>query len=200
MYAQLMKTNRIKISEPMRRATLEAIVDGLVNSVDDLVNYFRCTFFFHSTKNNSSQVKKAIEEAIECLKSLELVYNENVTAPLDRTLEASQPEEQADQPIFSGRFLASPFGRAVVASGVPPDQGTFLMTELDRARSNLCLMNDLHLVYLATPTYFHRQLEGLLSWSHYYQLFQHMNKDMKKVAEVVGIEEGYIVRRVACQL
>lgn len=198
MFTQFKPLKKIKISEPLRRATLEAIVNGLVSSVEDLMNYFQCTFFYNSTNNNPMEVKHAIEEAIECLKSLELVYNENIILPLDRTLDASQSDETMAN--FSGRFHASPFGRAVVASGVPPDQGTFLMNELDRARSNLCLMNDLHLVYLATPTYFHRQLEGQLSWSHYYQLFQNMNKDMKKVAEVVGIQEGYIVSRLAAQM
>ncbi|KAL1444151.1 hypothetical protein MTO96_030003, partial [Rhipicephalus appendiculatus] len=49
------------------------------------------------------------------------------------------------------RYCPSQLGRAVLASGLSPDDALSMVGELERARRCLALDSDLHLVYLVTP-------------------------------------------------
>ena len=51
-----------------------------------------------------------------------------------------------------GVFHTSPFGKAVLSSGLQPDECLRLRKVLDTARTNLVLCNDVHLTFVCCPT------------------------------------------------
>lgn len=45
----------------------------------------------------------------------------------------------------------SPFGKATLASSMPPEDALVVRADLERARQSLVLATDLHITYLVTP-------------------------------------------------
>lgn len=169
-------------SDSFNRAALEAIVYGLASSSAELEHYFKNTFLYYSGQLDEIELSKSIQLTIDCLRDHQLIYDE---------LE-HQDFEQATQFTPSGHFVVWPFGRAVIDSGLSIDQGIFHMNELNLARQNICLKNELHLIYLVTPVYLPNQLPEGISWAHYHKRFLRMDNDMRNVANMLGIEESYI--------
>ncbi|VEN52432.1 unnamed protein product [Callosobruchus maculatus] len=66
-------------------------------------------------------------------------------------------------------YAATSLGKACLSSSVAPDEGLALFTELDKARQCFVLETELHLIYLKLP------------------------RSMKKVGELVGVRESYLV-------
>ena len=98
------------------------------------------------------------------------------------------------------RLHISLLGKAVVASGLSPDDAPFYQAELETASRRLCLFNDLHLVYLLTPIYLAEQYAHRLDWTYYlYEVFlKGLSAEERAIAtELIGIEEGYLYGRVA---
>lgn len=73
-----------------------------------------------------------------------------------------------------------------------PDEGLALFTELEKARQCFVLETELHLIYLVTP-YNACNSWGNIDWMFYLELWERLSRTMKKVGELVGIQESYIV-------
>lgn len=73
-----------------------------------------------------------------------------------------------------------------------PDEGLALFTELAKARQCFVLENELHLIYLVTP-YNACYSWGNIDWMFYLELWEKLPVSMKRVGELVGIKESYIV-------
>jgi hypothetical protein len=52
------------------------------------------------------------------------------------------------------RYEPTQLALAVISSSINPDDGLKLVVELNKAQRNLCLENDLHLVYLVKTDFF----------------------------------------------
>lgn len=73
-----------------------------------------------------------------------------------------------------------------------PDEGLALFTELAKARQCFVLETELHLIYLVTP-YSACHSWGTIDWMFYLDLWEKLPPTMKRVGELVGIKESYIV-------
>lgn len=73
-----------------------------------------------------------------------------------------------------------------------PDEGLSLFTELGKARQCFVLETELHLIYLVTP-YSACYSWGNIDWMFYLDLWEKLPLPMKRVAELVGVKESYIV-------
>jgi hypothetical protein len=56
------------------------------------------------------------------------------------------------------RYEPTQLALAVISSSINPDDGLKLVVELNKAQRNLCLENDLHLVYLVKTDFFLKSL------------------------------------------
>lgn len=74
-----------------------------------------------------------------------------------------------------------------------PDEGLALVTELAKARRCFVLETELHLIYLVTP-YNACHSWGNIDWMFYLDLWEKLPTTMKRVAELVGVKESFIVR------
>ncbi|VDL93190.1 unnamed protein product [Schistocephalus solidus] len=134
-----------------------------------------------------------------CLSSLidsELITAEVVACEHESCSRPSTPV--VGHPIFFSDctlLRSTALGRAVLSSALGPIDGLTVFAELDRARRNIALDTDLHLVYLVTPIYL--DVGESLDWFRYLEIYQNLSASDRRVAELVGVGERFIMRCVA---
>ncbi|KAI4579165.1 hypothetical protein MJG53_001038 [Ovis ammon polii x Ovis aries] len=68
-----------------------------------------------------------------------------------------------------------------------------IFADLQRAMKGFVLENDLHIVYLVTPVF---EDWTTIDWYRFFCLWEKLPASMKRVAELVGVEEGFLARCV----
>jgi DNA polymerase theta len=121
----------------LKRALLEIISSGKANTKEEIILYIKSTFFYICTQSNKSIIdeQSTIEKCLSWLCDNELIYcidKENINHENNLRYEPTQ------------------LALAVISSSINPDDGLKLVVELNKAQRNLCLENDLHLVYLVS--------------------------------------------------
>ncbi|XP_064000012.1 DNA polymerase theta [Pogoniulus pusillus] len=168
----------------MKRAILEIIVGGLANTPDDVHNYASCTLLASSLKEDKRGHEKA--------------QNEAQTGPVE-TCVAWLLENEFIQVLDSGSdvkakvYHPTHLGSATLSSSLSPTEAMEIFADLQRAMKSFVLENDLHIVYLVTPVY---EEWTTIDWYQFFCLWEKMPASMKRVAELVGIEEGFLARSV----
>jgi len=116
----------------LKRALLEIISSGKANTKEEIISYIKLTFFYICTQSNKSIIdeQSTIEKCLNWLSENELI----------RCMDKEN----------SLRYEPTPLALAVISSSINPDDGLKLVVELNKAQRNLCLENDLHLVYLVS--------------------------------------------------
>ncbi len=89
--------------------------------------------------------------------------------------------------------MTTQLGLACLASSLSPDEGLRALLELKQARKCFVLENELHLVYLVVPIYAAVSWPNL-DWMSYLSLWETLPSDVKRVGELVGVEERFLVR------
>ncbi|XP_008937926.1 PREDICTED: DNA polymerase theta, partial [Merops nubicus] len=84
-------------------------------------------------------------------------------------------------------------GSATLSSSLSPTEAMEIFADLQRAMKSFVLENDLHIVYLITPVY---EEWTTIDWYQFFCLWEKLPASMKRVAELVGIEEGFLARSV----
>ena len=115
----------------LKRALLEIISSGKANTKEEIISYIKSTFFYVCAQSNKSIIdeQSTIDKCLAWLCDNELIRY-----------------------VDSLRYEPTPLALAVISSSVNPDDGLKLVVELNKAQRNLCLENDLHLVYLVSGT------------------------------------------------
>jgi DNA polymerase theta len=116
----------------LKRALLEIISSGKANTKEEIISYIKSTFFYICAQSNKSIIdeQSTIEKCLNWLSDNELI----------RCMDKEN----------SLRYEPTPLALAVISSSINPDDGLKLVVELNKAQRNLCLENDLHLVYLVS--------------------------------------------------
>ncbi|KAG5899170.1 hypothetical protein JTB14_029004 [Gonioctena quinquepunctata] len=156
----------------LKRAILEVIASGVASTPDDVDLFTKCTLLA-AEDNDSEDLGNPIEEAVGFLKDNEFI----------------RLQEQADK---TQAFVATSLGKACLSSSMAPDEGLALFTELEKARQCFVLDTELHLIYLITP-YSACHSWGTIDWMFFLDLWEKLPSTMKKVGELVGVRESYIV-------
>ncbi len=157
-----------KKSTCLKRAILEVVSNGTARSEDQVEEYVKSTFY-----STSSQLLKRADEWLptpfltpddatissSCRSSHEEIKSAIKEASLDLMNEklihgGEEKENQEEESADSKKSLSvSILGKAIVASGIGPDEGQFIQRELNRARENMKLKNEQHIVYLVSSLY-----------------------------------------------
>lgn len=172
------------VASSMKRAILEIIVSGVANTPDDVQTYASCTLLASSLKDNKRENEKEQDKV--------------QTGPIEACIawllenEFIQVLERADDKkakIFHPTHL----GSATLSSSLSPTEAMEIFSDLQRAMKSFVLENDLHIVYLVTPVY---EDWTTIDWYQFFCLWEKLPASMKRVAELVGIEEGFLARSV----
>ncbi|XP_055376820.1 DNA polymerase theta isoform X2 [Condylostylus longicornis] len=172
----------------LKRAILEVISSGTAKTPSDLQAFLNC-MLFNVTKQEESldgdcgkakQNFDYLQDSIQFLTEFEFIRTQN---------------ESGTENIY---FVPSRLGMACLVSSLPPTDGIILFSELQRSRKCFVLESELHAVYLVTPYSVCYQLQSI-DWLHYLDIWEQLPQGMKKVAEIVGVKESFLVRAMRNQ-
>ncbi|XP_035438786.2 DNA polymerase theta [Spodoptera frugiperda] len=165
-------TSCIESEDKYMRAVLEMIASQVLTTKEQLDMYSKCTLLYNQQEATGTQ-DCLLENTLDELQNYELVRVQ------------TDGEEE--------RFVATPLGKACLSSSMAPNDGLSLFCELQKARQCLVLETDLHLIYLVTPYSVSSQW-GNIDWIHMLTLWESLTKAMKRVGELVGVQESFIIR------
>ncbi|KAM9278037.1 DNA polymerase theta [Cariama cristata] len=172
------------VSSSMKRAILEIIVGGVANTPDDVQMYASCTLLASSLKESKSGNEKAQDKVqtgpVEACVAW-LLENEFI-----QVLDSSSD-------VKAKVYHPTHLGSATLSSSLSPTEAMEIFADLQRAMKSFVLENDLHIVYLVTPVY---EEWTTIDWYQFFCLWEKLPASMKRVAELVGIEEGFLARSV----
>ncbi|MGH0157782.1 UNVERIFIED_CONTAM: hypothetical protein FKN15_034396 [Acipenser sinensis] len=199
----LIKKEGEGVTTSMIRAILEIIVGGVASTPEDVKIYASCTLLAasfseedleqsdsesgeSSTEGPAPGAKRsvqggAIEACVEWLMENEFIQ-----------IQEEEKEEKKIQ-LYSPTQL----GAATLSSSLSPPDALGIFADLQRAMKGFVLENDLHILYQVTPVYAEWTT---IDWYQFFCLWEYLPASMKRVAEMVGIEEGFLARSVRGKL
>ncbi|KAF8469085.1 DEAD/DEAH box helicase [Kalaharituber pfeilii] len=150
----------------LQRALLEVIATRLATSSYSLDDYVQCTLLYHTSPNKEA-IKHMVQSALAALVSSKLLSEDDM-----------------------GGFEASPIGQATVASGLRPEEGVFLYSELNRALRAFNLETDMHIIYTFTPIY------GVtdIKWTILRDEIERLDESGLRTATFVGVNPALVNR------
>ncbi|XP_077381163.1 DNA polymerase theta isoform X2 [Festucalex cinctus] len=179
----LVKREGEGVTTSMLRAILEIIVGGVAKTPQDVRLYASCSLLAASMKSNSKEETKeesnkgAIEACVEWLMENEFI--------------SVQKDGQEEQ------YCPTQLGAATLSSSLSPTEALGIFADLQRAMKGFVLENDLHILYLITPLYAEWTT---IDWYQFFCLWEQLSSSMKRVAELVGVQEGFLARSVGGKL
>ncbi|XP_044525103.1 DNA polymerase theta [Gracilinanus agilis] len=172
----------------MIRAILEIIVGGVANTPKDVQIYASCTFLAASLKMEKQKSLKGEKQKIQqeqhgAIEACVMWLLEN------EFIQISEANGEAKEKVYHPTHL----GSATLSSSLSPTEALDIFADLQRAMKGFVLENDLHIVYLVTPLY---EDWTAIDWYKFFCLWEKLPISLKRVAELVGIEEGFLARSV----
>ncbi|CAF4814385.1 unnamed protein product [Pieris macdunnoughi] len=161
----------IECEDKFMRAVIEMIASQAVCTKAELELYSKCTLLFNQSSDSSPN--SLLKDTLRQLIDYELIRFQLV-----------DDEE---------RYVATSLGKACLSSSMAPNDGLSLFCELQKARQCIVLETDLHLIYLVTPYSVSSQWADL-DWLHLLTLWESLTVAMKRVGELVGVQESFIIR------
>ncbi|XP_072939443.1 DNA polymerase theta isoform X2 [Epargyreus clarus] len=152
------------------RSMLEIIASEDVCTKAELELYSKCTLLYAQKLLSNNLL---LEDTLKELVNFELIRNQ------------TESTEES--------YVATGLGKACLSSSMAPHDGLSLFCELQKARQCLVLETDLHLIYLVTPYSVSNQWSDI-DWLHLLTLWESLTKAMKRVGELVGVQESFIIR------
>lgn len=158
----------------LKKAVLEVIANNTAKSKSSLDQYLKSTFWL-------SSISREEELTFQCAVSDTIRY---------------LVDKKFMEELKPGEYRATRLGKAVLSSGLHPDESLELLQDLLEARKGFCLLNDLHIIYQVTPNEIARAIE-LKDWHNFSRVWNELDEVCRNVGERIGIDEFIIVRR--CQ-
>ena len=203
------------------RVLLELFALGLCDNDDDVLAYVRHTLAYHESISRHgeptpsgvdntacmSDVNALMSDALYLLRFLEVACAlessvvpapsalhgspHNTTTRLDRSNDTGAPTPTPTQTICITRF-----GRAIVESGLNPDEAIVMYEDLMRAREQgMNLETNLHLLYLVTPLTQHSLTPDFRKlWGVRENAAKRKTDPTGAHFEHIGIDEGKLFR------
>uniref|UniRef100_A0A8C2M1Q2 DNA polymerase theta n=1 Tax=Cricetulus griseus TaxID=10029 RepID=A0A8C2M1Q2_CRIGR len=175
---------RQEVTANMIRAILEIIVGGVASTSQDMQTYASCTFLAAAVKEGKQGIQRNQDDvhfgAIDACVTW-LLENEFI--------QEAEPSDGSGGKVYHPTHL----GSATLSSSLSPTDTLDIFADLQRAMKGFVLENDLHIVYLVTPVF--EDWTGI-DWYRFFCLWEKLPTSMKRVAELVGVEEGFLARCV----
>ncbi|XP_031219687.1 DNA polymerase theta isoform X2 [Mastomys coucha] len=173
-----------EVTASMIRAILEIIVGGVASTSQDLQAYAACTFSAAAVKEGEPGRRRSQDDA-----QLGAV-DACVTWLLENEfIQVAEPSDGTGGKVYHPTHL----GSATLSSSLSPTDTLDIFADLQRAMKGFVLENDLHIVYLVTPVF---EDWTSIDWYRFFCLWEKLPTSMKRVAELVGVEEGFLARCV----
>ncbi|XP_058517936.1 DNA polymerase theta isoform X1 [Ochotona princeps] len=173
-----------EVTASMVRAILEIIVGKVASTSQDMQTYASCTFLAASMKEGKQEIQGnqpsgelgAIEACV-----IWLLENEFI--------QITETGDGTEGKVYHPTHL----GSATLSSSLSPTDTLDIFADLQRAMKGFVLENDLHIVYLVTPMF---EDWTTIDWYRFFCFWEKLPTSMKRVAELVGVEEAFLARCV----
>eukprot|EP00112_Aurelia_sp_Birch-Aquarium-sp1_P005663 Seg1644.12_Seg1644.13 transcript_id=Seg1644.12_Seg1644.13/GoldUCD/mRNA.D3Y31 product="DNA polymerase theta" protein_id=Seg1644.12_Seg1644.13/GoldUCD/D3Y31 len=172
----------------MKRALLEIIAAGVASTRVDVEKYAECTYL------NTCLAAKQGFDATNSIKNTIQFLTDNEFIRVQRDGEEEDAAKSPSNDIME-KFTPTQLGSATLASALSPDEALVVFRELQKARRCFVLENELHIVYQVMPIYMQSQWPEL-DWYRYFNLFEKLPPQYKRVGEIVGVEEAFLARAI----
>ncbi|XP_060747500.1 DNA polymerase theta isoform X2 [Tachysurus vachellii] len=179
----LVKREGEGVTTSMLRAILEIIVGEVASTPEEVKMYASCTLLAASMTSEqpdhpgAAQSQGAIEACMDWLMDNEFIH-----------IQKKGDEE---------KYCPTHLGSATLSSSLSPPEALGIFADLHRAMKGFVLENDLHILYQITPVYVDWTT---IDWYQFFCLWEQLPSAMKRVAEMVGIQEGFLARSVSGKL
>ncbi|XP_036445013.1 DNA polymerase theta [Colossoma macropomum] len=183
----LVKREGEGVTTSMLRAILEIIVGGVASTPEEVRTYASCTLLAASMASmqpdqggeqpETARSHGAIEACMDWLMDNEFIH--------------IQKEGDTE------RYCPTHLGSATLSSSLSPPEALGIFADLQRAMKGFVLENDLHILYQITPVYVDWTT---IDWYQFFCLWEQLPSAMKRVAEMVGIQESFLARSVSGKL
>jgi len=157
----------------INRAILEAISTRMLSTYEGLQEYARNSLLWH-TASNHNMVLDMLDAAIKSLSTEKLI---SVT--------------QFDT------YAPTALGSAIVASGLTPEDGLFVHTDLRQALSSFVMDSEMHLFYLFTPIPHQAANTAMtadISWPTFRTLLEQLDEPSLRALTLIGINPALVNR------
>ncbi|KAJ5066259.1 helicase and polymerase-containing protein [Anaeramoeba ignava] len=165
----LESTFTLNESKGLRRILIECVSSGLIRTKYDaerLMQSTLCNFF--EEKKQKGKMEELLVNSLNYLKENGFIQNNE------------------DEDIYQ----ISDLGQGVVDSCLDLNDSLVLYQELLKAKEGLILDSELHALYYIVPISHNIPV----NWQIYEEVYCRMNRGLKKVADLLGVSEGYIFR------
>ncbi|KAM9450755.1 DNA polymerase theta isoform 2-T2 [Clarias gariepinus] len=175
----LVKREGEGVTTSMLRAILEIIVGEVASTPEEVRMYASCTLLAASMASKepdqpgAARSHGAIEACMDWLLDNEFIH-----------IQKEGDEE---------KYCPTHLGSATLSSSLSPPEALGIFADLQRAMKGFVLENDLHILYQITPVYVDWTT---IDWYQFFCLWEQLPSAMKRVAEMVGIQEGFLARSV----
>ncbi|EDW83667.2 uncharacterized protein Dwil_GK13557 [Drosophila willistoni] len=181
-------------STHLKRALLEVISSGVASTKENINDFVNCTLLSAQKKlATPPTTTEKDEEEGDGEK-----WTDYISDALDFLMEYEFVRLQTDEEAETSNYVATRLGAACLASSMPPTDGLILFAELQKSRRCFVLESELHAVYLVTPYSVCYQLQDL-DWLLYLDMWEKLSPAMKKVGELIGVKEAFLVRAMRGQ-
>ncbi|XP_031427336.1 DNA polymerase theta isoform X2 [Clupea harengus] len=185
----LVKQEGEGVTTSMLRAILEIIVGGVASTPEEVRLYASCTLLAASLAAEGASEGSAAKEKERSRGAIE--------ACIEWLMENEFIHIQKDKDVPGERYCPTHLGSATLSSSLSPPEALSIFADLQRAMKGFVLENDLHILYQITPVYVDWTT---IDWYQFFCLWEQLPSSMKRVAEMVGIQEGFLARSVSGKL
>uniref|UniRef100_A0A673C1M8 DNA polymerase theta n=1 Tax=Sphaeramia orbicularis TaxID=375764 RepID=A0A673C1M8_9TELE len=184
------------VTTSMLRAILEIIVGGVASSPQDVRTYASCSLLTASIKSegrqsNEESSKGAIEACVEWLMENEFISIQKEGQEYGSN---QHPTQSTISSFSEEQYRPTQLGAATLSSSLSPPEALGIFADLQRAMKGFVLENDLHILYLVSTDW------TTIDWYQFFCLWEQLSSSMKRVAELVGVQEGFLARSVSGKL
>uniref|UniRef100_W5MET7 DNA polymerase theta n=1 Tax=Lepisosteus oculatus TaxID=7918 RepID=W5MET7_LEPOC len=191
----LIKKEGEGVTTSMIRAILEIIVGGVASTPGHVKMYASCTLLAASLSKDVTELGCS-EGEMNMERTARKRKSSKQTSPIEACVdwlienEFIQIQEEGDK---EQKYCPTHLGAATLSSSLSPPEALGIFADLQRAMKGFVLENDLHILYQITPVCADW---ATIDWYQFFCLWEHLPTSMKRVAEMVGIEEGFLARSV----
>lgn len=176
----------------LRRVVLNLLGTKLASSIDDLVEFFKCSLLCVQTETVALRAKmvKSVQELMS-----EGALTFRTATKGNRRISFTIVIKDEHQTIFPDDVLeVSMLGKAAVNAGMSLEEAQKAETYLKKAHQNLVLETCLHLLFIVAPD---ESLESINpDNAHYNSILMRLDDSLLRTAKVVGISENLAMRLI----
>lgn len=167
MNADLPQVSSCLISDKRRiqRAILEIIAIRLATSRESLDEYISRTILSYTAETET--IRQSVDQSLEDLESRGFIATDHLCS-----------------------FEATQLGKAIVASGLDPEDGVFIHSEFKKALRAFVLDGEMHVLYTLTPVH---DLGGVIvNWRVFWEEIDRLDDSGLRVMGFLGIKPAVV--------